>query len=101
RSTRFRGWRGARRGSPAVTINGLVTPNVHWDQPTPTVKVGDVVEWHAKQGRHGVIFSNWDIAQLVLEVDTAASLEIKAQPGFAAPAQGTVAKTAPPDTLLV
>jgi peroxiredoxin/plastocyanin len=83
-----------------VTINGLRLPN-RWDPDSVTVKAGDVVEWHAAAGTHGVIFNDWNVAQLALDVDTTASLAIGPQTGFPAPAQGTVAKTAPPDTLLV
>ena len=83
-----------------VTINGLRTPN-RWEPSSPTVKMGDVVEWHAAEGRHGVIFKDFNLAKVVLEFDTDASLTIGPQSGFPEPAQGTVAKTAPPDTLLV
>ena len=89
------------KGSAAltVTINGIETPA--WDPKSPTVKVGDIVEWHATEGTHGVIFDDFDVARLVLDIDTAASLPIGLQPDFPAPAQGTEFKESPPDTLLV
>jgi len=35
-----------------VTINGLVAP-LRWEPNSPTVKVGDIVEWHATKESTG------------------------------------------------
>jgi plastocyanin len=80
--------------SPAAADNKTIvgTGGNAWKEEVTAVKAGDVVTWGIEGGQHGVMFVNFEEAKKVLDIDTAESLEIKEQPGYPLPAQGTVAK---------
>src|SRR5215470_644759 len=73
-----------------ITINGV---NFSWQDSKKgnsevDVKPGDVVTWIVKEGEHGLVFQDFAAAQKVLIIDPA-SMPIKDQDGFKAPAKGT------------
>src|SRR5215470_289870 len=73
-----------------IRIDGV---NFSWQdskkgQSEVEVKPGDVVTWIVKEGEHGLVFQDFAAAQKVLTIDPA-SMPIKDQEGFKAPAKGT------------
>jgi plastocyanin len=79
-----------------IKIEGVFdnSDNAHklkWVPNEAKVKVGDVVEWHAKVATHGVMFEDWDKVKAALKIEDG-GLKIEKQPAFPLPAQGTEAK---------
>ncbi len=72
------------------TIVARTNP-LRWEPKEISVKAGDVVIWKIDQGFHGVIFSDFDTAKGVLQIEQG-SLPIAKQPSFDLPAQGTAVK---------
>jgi hypothetical protein len=87
-----------------ATFDSKANPPLQWSPRTPTVRVGDTLEWKidnvpASKVPHGVMFFDWDSVKQVLNVQPG-GLPIGPQPGFPGSMQGTAA-TSQQDTLLV
>src|SRR5206468_2431506 len=87
-----------------VTIEANDAPVKHWLSSSGSsrevmVSPGDRVTWIVRSGKHGVMFTDWDVAKQVLKIE--GGLEVKPQPGIPAPAQGTEAKEGDGFVLLV
>ena len=83
-------------GADVIKIEGVfdnsdTAQKVKWVPNEVKVRLGDVVEWHAKSATHGVMFEDWDSVKPALKIE-AGSLKIEKQPAFPLPAQGTEAK---------